>query len=328
MDLVHKSTKYDVFLTRLNAHIRPTNVKLSDKDTLFIPRIISALNSEAQNENYFSINGWRIDDPILHGILHTMEERRIFNMEELAETTLGRPSWLFDWQTDGLIYAWFRSEGNYTLDDVAAAYIIGTACTPKLGPRDYDEWRLLPGNVHHTHPEHLNLRRIRSLTYHGQVEIRVYETRTWTLPPEYQSHIQLAETQSALEAPATHTGPGESRAPRAPAQKKHKSAPPHPTFTYPLHRVTRSGTHACQSSHPQNQEEEEDSDEAQEEEEAESQPNPTQLTGQVNNVTYTVHVPQYHQVRIVDYLYHARVANLVDLNTRMAALRQLIYQLK
>ena len=321
LDLTHKSTEYDIFLCALNAQIRPTNVKLTHEDTLFIPRIRSTLTQNPQNENYFNIQGWVQDEAILQGILFVFKDRKLLHMDTLSETTLGRPSWLFDWHNDNLCYAWFPTEGNYTLEDVTLAYIIGVACTPKLAPRDYDEWQLLPGNVLPHNLETLAPRRIRPITYHGSVEVRVLETRQWTLPTGYRNVMTLTAAPAQQQGPQPGAQGGTSAQPK---QKKQK----HLAITGPSYQL-RSSTAISQSSHLQShQQEEQGDDNNSEEEEVQSEPNPTTLTGQVNNINYTVSIPTYHEVRIVDYLYHARVVNLTDMNTRVAALRQFIYQNK
>lgn len=38
-------------------------------------------------------------------------------------------------------------EGNFNLEDVTLAYILGVACTPNMGPRDPDDWQFFGGKV-------------------------------------------------------------------------------------------------------------------------------------------------------------------------------------
>nr|UPW16517.1 coat protein [Polygonatum kingianum cryptic virus 2] len=323
LDLVHKSMEYDVFLTALNAQIRPTNIKLTHEDTLFIPRIRNTINNNPANENYFNITGWVMDEPILQGILYVFKDRKILNMEALSETTLGRPSWLFDWHNDNLCYAWFPTEGNYTFDDVTIAYITGVACTPKLAPRDTDEWQLLPGNVTPANLDNLILNRVRPLTYHGAVEIRVLETRIWQLPTGYRNFITLAAAPAQIQgsAPPGQQGGTSAHTQQAKKQKQQLLTGPH----YPLR--SRAATSQASAPHTTQGEEEGQGDNT-EEGEVHSSPDAAVLTGQIANVDYTVAIPPFHQVRIIDYLYHARVVNYMDFNTRVAALRQFIYQPK
>ncbi|KAH9754437.1 hypothetical protein KPL71_015443 [Citrus sinensis] len=45
-------------------------------------------------------------------------------------------------------YDQFPSEGNYTVDDVSLAYIVGAACSPNLGPCDeMDDWKPFPDGI-------------------------------------------------------------------------------------------------------------------------------------------------------------------------------------
>ncbi|KAK9218811.1 hypothetical protein WN943_007449 [Citrus x changshan-huyou] len=67
----------------------------------------------------------------------------------LVDSTLrGQPSLLFGWHEDNKCYASCPSEGNYTVDDVSLAYIVGAACSPNLGPCDeMDDWKPFPDGI-------------------------------------------------------------------------------------------------------------------------------------------------------------------------------------
>lgn len=316
LDLVSKSHKYDSFLTALNAHIRPTIVKYTHEETLFVPRICENLATEAVDENYFRIQNYMTNDPLLQNILYTFEERKLVKMDELSETTLGRPSWLFDVH-DSLAYAWFPAEGNYNMEDVALAFIVGTACTPKLGPRDYDEWQLPPGNVRPNRLRDLNLQRIRPISYHGHIEYRCFESRDQRLPDAYMNCLTL----SARHAGTTSTAQATSQ----PSKRQRLQLGPSVKGKQPAEssRRLRSGAQTA-SREPTP----EDEHEAESQAIAQTDVEPVQLTTQVGDLIYQIDVPVFHEVRIVDYIYHARLFNKTDLKSRIAAHRSIIYSLK
>ncbi|KAK9215319.1 hypothetical protein WN944_007324 [Citrus x changshan-huyou] len=59
-----------------------------------------------------------------------------------------QPSLLFGWHEDNKCCVWCPSEGNYTIDDVSLAYIVGAAFSPNLGPCDVmDDWKPSPDGI-------------------------------------------------------------------------------------------------------------------------------------------------------------------------------------
>lgn len=68
-------------------------------------------------------------------------------MTPLITDTLGRPFWLFDWHANNTCCAWFPAEGNFSMEDITLGYILGVACTPRLGPRDVDDWQIFPDGI-------------------------------------------------------------------------------------------------------------------------------------------------------------------------------------
>nr|QRG29191.1 putative CP [Camellia cryptic virus 2] len=343
MDLVHKSREYDAFLVALNAQIRPTNIKLTHEDTLFIPRIRATIDDNALFDNFFDINGWSTEPTLLSAILYTFKDRKLLKMEPLSETSTGRPGWLLDWHDDNLAYAWFPTEGNYSFEDVTLAFIIGVACTPKLAPRDYDEWQLLPGNVEPANRNYTYLRRLRPVAYHGAIEIRTYETRTWRMPQAYMAQLVLTATPAQQQPPPPPPGLPPPPPTRGTGKRTRRTQPQGQTgretrSTGPSTREKGIETQTSQSqtSIPatiQEGEEQEEGEATPEteaitegtEQIAESTPAPATITGTTQNVNYTIEVPIFRQVRIVDYLYHARVINVNDMHSRIAALKMIIY---
>lgn len=334
MDNVYKLTEYDSFLTGLNSQIRPTNIKLTHEDTLYIPRIRSTIVTTDVNENMFNITGYKIKDEMLFGLVHLLRDGKLLKFEPLSENALGRPAWLFDWHNDNLCYAWFPAEANYTMDDVAYAYIIGVACTPKLAPRDYDEWQFLPGNVIPANHHAIQIRRIRGIAYHGAITARVIETREWQIPTSARTLITLDAEAAAPIQPALRqlplTGgdvpPSTSRQ-RPPATEPRSTR--QRTLSYNL-RSTASQTgadgsepaHSAAASQPiPEQEEGENDPQTEEVNQPTAEPNPQVVTGTTGQVNYRVTIPIFAQARIVDFIYHSRVININDNNARISAHR-------
>nr|QXV86353.1 coat protein [Partitiviridae sp.] len=149
-ELLPMLTEYDAYLSTLSSSIRPTQIRGALEDTLYIPYISDEITLPANNNealNPFELDHFVHNAELCTGLRDLMKECRIFKMAELAQNTMGRPCWLFDWHNNNTVAAWFPSEGNFNLDDVSLAYIIGVACTPKMGPRDVDDWRLHQGRL-------------------------------------------------------------------------------------------------------------------------------------------------------------------------------------
>ena len=312
MDLVHKSTEYDAYLSYLNAQIRPTNLKLTHEDTLYIPRINQKINERATNDNYFTITNWEVNQPLLHYLIYVMKDRKLLKMEALSETSTGRPSWLFDWHDDGLAYAWFPSEANYTFDDVTIAYILGVACTPKLAPRDYDEWQIMPGNIAPANPDYSQFQRARPLTYRGAVEIRVFERNITSVPDSYKPYFAVRQRTTPVQPP-----------PQIPATSQPISMR---TRTQSKGGTSKKRKEALEQTSAIGQE---SSGSAQEAEV--NQPDPTAAVPNpvtdiiISPVNYEIIFPDFNEVRIIDYLYHARVVKHIDDYSRHAAFNMLTH---
>ncbi|KAI4322747.1 hypothetical protein L6164_022413 [Bauhinia variegata] len=192
------STKYDAFLCRLNAVIRPTHIQLGLEDTLWIPKLVDryAWNTD----NPFNIPGFTINEAFFRGIIELMEAPNTrYKVEEISSTTLGRPMWLLDWHGDRA-YAWFPTEFNCIKEDIVAAQILGVPCTPNLGPCDVDDWQYFPGG---TMPADIpeNLTRITPRRFYGSAEFRSVET-DWQEDP-FQGFA--APTSAGVKRSATET---------------------------------------------------------------------------------------------------------------------------
>lgn len=82
---------------------------------------------------------------------------------------------MFDWHSDKQVCSWFPPEGNYDIEDVTLAYILGTACTANLGPRDVDELQYFADALV---PQHLNPKRYERVSergFYGSHEVRKME---------------------------------------------------------------------------------------------------------------------------------------------------------
>lgn len=181
LDIFLRSEEYDAYLVKLSSAIRPGFIRLNGEATLYIPRL-ELVDMHPLDENYFNVQGWVINDSCLLGLIHIFKERKLIKMEKLNFVSTGRASWLFDWHDDATAYAWFVAKGNYDLDDVAVAYILGVACTPKLGPRDCGEWQYCLANAFPAQMNLVGFERAREIAYYVAIKKRVIESEPWTIP--------------------------------------------------------------------------------------------------------------------------------------------------
>nr|QUS52689.1 capsid protein [Mute swan feces associated partitiviridae 1] len=177
-EAVHDSTEYDDFLVSLSASIRPTHISLVMEDVLYIP--IIADNPDFDSDNPFIITNFHRDPNSLSSLLDLLTNDKSWKMSKLTSNTIGRPCWLFDWFTSGEVCSFFPPDSNYSLDDVALAYIIGVACTPRLGPRDIDDWQYYPKNKYTKDMSRSDYERVTNRHFYGS-----YEVETLTTDPDY-----------------------------------------------------------------------------------------------------------------------------------------------
>ncbi|KAK1584359.1 hypothetical protein Q3G72_032274 [Acer saccharum] len=162
----------------VNAVIRPTNIKGCSEDTLFIPLITDAPDWTGVNDP-FHIDHFIIDQPRFNMVMEVIKDKRTgWNILPLSGETFGRPVWLFDWHDNDVMASWFPVIGNYTMEDVTLAYIIGVACTPRLGYHDIDDWQEFPNNVQPANPVAANYNRLTPRRFYGAYEVRTLETET------------------------------------------------------------------------------------------------------------------------------------------------------
>lgn len=108
---------------------------------------------------------------------------RKWKLSTLTTNPLGRPSWLFDWHADNIVCAPFTHEGNYDMNDITVAYIVGVSCTPKLGHKDVDDWQYFQGGVVPDSVNSYPTERINAQSFFGAYSVRTYEIeREYTLP--------------------------------------------------------------------------------------------------------------------------------------------------
>lgn len=176
---VYISTEYDIFLTTLNASIRPTNLKGIPEDVLYIPIISETVDWANAESNIFNINNFVLNYDCAVGLISIMKERRDWNMSSLVTNVTGRPCWLFDWHNDNTnCCSFFPMEENFNMDDVMLAYIVGVACTPRLGPRDVSDWIPFPHGVAPAAPNVSILSQTVIRKFYGAYEIAELELRT------------------------------------------------------------------------------------------------------------------------------------------------------
>jgi len=191
-ELIHCSLEYDEFLVALNAAIKPTHVQWASEDALYIPLLSRNPNWNAQTANPFAIQDFSYNIDVFYAIIEMMKSEKIWRITNLSSNTLGRPSWLFDWHANDIACAWFPPDGNFNYEDVTVSYIVGVACTPKLGPRDADDWTyfqhgLVPDN-------YVSIcRRSTERCFYGSYEIRTIEV-------EKNFHIEIPMREDQLSA--------------------------------------------------------------------------------------------------------------------------------
>jgi hypothetical protein len=160
-DIAGYSNEYDSYLVALNQAIRPTHILGCHEDVMFIPRFPD--DSDFTNtDNPFGITDFAINYNSFKAIMCAIKDKRAgWKIDQLSTDKVGRPSWLFDWFSPSLACAWFPIIGNFISLDVAIAYILGVACTPKLAQSDDDAWQPLPTGMA---LDNIDLTRIRRVT--------------------------------------------------------------------------------------------------------------------------------------------------------------------
>ncbi|KAL4569665.1 hypothetical protein LXL04_025307 [Taraxacum kok-saghyz] len=167
------SHEYDTYLTLLNASIRPTLIQNASKNTRYIPIIADCI--DVKNPNPFRIKNFTPKRFFFYAFTELMKIRNLWNFSLISNDARGRPCWLFDWHSGKNACAWFPSKDNYDLGDVTLAYILGTACTPKLGVRDVDEWQYFADGIVPHDPNPSNYDRVAKRQFYGSYEVRVME---------------------------------------------------------------------------------------------------------------------------------------------------------
>ncbi|GER31701.1 protein kinase [Striga asiatica] len=179
--------RYDRFLVHLNAILRPTHIQYTIADAVYIPLITTTYDWN-NLQNPFTITDMKVDEDYAYALMEIMEKRNSsWRIEKLSSDIFGTPAWLLDWHpaNENVItlkppaaYAWFPDKSNFNKEDLIAAYIIGEAITPILGPVDADDWQLLlpdgrkPADVFWAETHRVDARR-----FTGSTEVRVYDEK-------------------------------------------------------------------------------------------------------------------------------------------------------
>jgi hypothetical protein len=139
------SFEYDNYLALLGSSIRPTHIVGNPEDTMYIPVVHRDPKFDAPNP--FALTNCVEEQNLFAAIISVMKERKKFAMVPIPSNFIGRPSWMFDWHEQDQVCAPFNAEGNFNNEDITIAYILGTACTSKIGFRDVDDWQLFPDGI-------------------------------------------------------------------------------------------------------------------------------------------------------------------------------------
>ncbi|KAL7608579.1 hypothetical protein Lser_V15G11399 [Lactuca serriola] len=180
------SHEYDSYLTSLNASIRPTHVKFTLDNALYIPILGECI--DVNNANPFGINNFTLEEELFHGITQIMKEKNLWRFTPLSSDARGRPWWLFDWHIKDCVCSWFPPDDNYTLEDLVLAYILGTACSPNLGVRDVDDWQYFSEGIVPHDPNPMNYDRVVDRRFYGSHEVRTMEFESDFSVPQIVSH--------------------------------------------------------------------------------------------------------------------------------------------
>ncbi|GKC39118.1 hypothetical protein Tco_1051502 [Tanacetum coccineum] len=184
-ELCQVAFEFDHYLALLNASIRPTYIENDLDNALYIPVIADSLN--VNEKDPFGISNFTFDLSLFFNVTYIMKEKSHWRFTKLSTDPMGRPCWLFDWHTRNRVCSWFSEKGNYTLEDVTLAYILGTACTSNLGSRDVDDWQFFAEGVVPSNPDRLEYDRVVERRFHGS-----YEVRTMDIEAEYSLSAALA----------------------------------------------------------------------------------------------------------------------------------------
>jgi len=179
--IFHSCDRYDPLLQHLNSIIRPTHIQNALEDSLYLPLIDQTINFNV-NDNPFNITNFMMNETLVQGLQDVMDQKNnAWTLFNLSDNTMGRPMWLLDWRNNQG-YAWFPSEGNYSREDLVAAQILGIPCSPRLGPRDFDDWQIFPGGTLPATIDLTTLQRITPRHFYGAAEYRTISTGQWTIP--------------------------------------------------------------------------------------------------------------------------------------------------
>jgi hypothetical protein len=177
--------RYDPFLTLLMNAIKPTPIVGAIADEVYIP--ILAKNIDFSKKRIIEWVHWNLDQTLFNTIHQTLELKKIVKMTPPSEDTTGRASWLLDWPDNRTAYAWFPMEGNYNEIDLAVAYILGVACTPKISMPDTDEWRMYTSKTNVKNIDVNSYVRLSNRKRFGTSEFRTLEAEEVVLPNYYES---------------------------------------------------------------------------------------------------------------------------------------------
>ncbi|QED42859.1 ORF1 [Amaranthus cryptic virus 1] len=179
-EVPQQSECYDNFLCYLNSSLRPTQILFNTAEEMYIP-LLSADPLDWTKENPFPWTKQKYDYTVFLTVTQILDSKKLCPMTPLSNDPTGRPFWLFDWHTGSQqtqVFSWFPMENNFNFIDITAAYIIGVACSPKLGSCDRDEWisidpsKVSPGDIRAS-----SFDRTTSRIWRGNAEYRTVEVR-------------------------------------------------------------------------------------------------------------------------------------------------------
>lgn len=191
-----QSSMYDNYLTLLLNSLKPTRLHGKARSSLLIPLITDRPTwTNNTTLDYFNIRHFTTNTQLFSALIHLMKDPAYgWLLNTYSNDVLGRPFWLLDWHKSKA-YAWFPEDENYNRDDLVLAFILGVSCTPHLAPRDDDIPQQYPDNLLPTIDAGYTHNRRIPTQFHGNYSRRVIEHPTHE--SKWEEDIPQAEVEDA-----------------------------------------------------------------------------------------------------------------------------------
>ena len=196
-ELSFTAGRWDPFLHHLNSVIRPTHIHNALEDAIYIPQMPTI---HPESPNPWNVTNFSLDEDFLQAIHSVMDAKsNEWELIDIDSNTFGRPMWLLDWKSERA-YAWFPQENNYSREDLIAAQILGIPCTPRLAPRDIDDWQIFPqGKLPTTGINISDYQRVSARNFTGSSEYRTLEHAEYDHPTYVAQPVEAGSKRQTTE---------------------------------------------------------------------------------------------------------------------------------